>query len=46
MARGLYRKVVRTEFVGQCQCGGGCRWAESVRTKKSANKALRKVKKI
>lgn len=46
MARGLYRKVVRTEFVGQCQCGGGCRWSEKVRSTKSANKALRKVKEI
>ena len=44
MARGLYRKVIKTEFVGQCTCGG--RWSEKVRSTKSANKALRKVKKI
>ena len=46
MARGLYKKVVRTQFAGQASCGGGGRWVERVRSDRSANKALRKMKKI
>lgn len=44
MARSTFKKVVRTKYQGQCQCGGGCRWTERVRSTKSANKAFRKVK--
>ena len=46
MARGLYKKVARTQFCGQCGCGGGYRWSERVRSNRSANKALRRMKKI
>lgn len=46
MSRSLFKKVVRTRFNGQCQCGGGYRWTERVRTNHSANKALRKVEKV
>lgn len=46
MARGLYKKVARTQYAGQASCGGGGRWVEVVRTNKAANKALRKMKKI
>ena len=46
MARGLYKKVARTQFAGQASCGGGGRWVERVRSDRSANKALRKMKKI
>lgn len=42
--RSLYKKVARTKFVGQCQCGGGYRWTERVRSAHSANKAFRKTK--
>lgn len=41
-ARSLYKKMVRTKYVGQCACGDGARWSERVRSNKSANKALRK----
>lgn len=46
MARGLYKKVARTQYEGQASCGGGGRWAERVRSNKAANKALRHMKKI
>ena len=46
MSRSLFKKVVRTQFCGQCQCGGGYRWSERVRSNHSANKVLRKVEKI
>lgn len=46
MARGLYKKVARTQYAGQSHCGGGGRWVERVRSDHSANKALRRMKKI
>lgn len=46
MSRSAFKKVVRTEFVGQCHGIGGGRWVERVRTTKSANKAFRKIKKV
>ena len=45
MSRSIFKKVVRTKFVGQCSYGGS-RWEEKVRSTKSANKAFRKLKKV
>lgn len=42
MNRAEYKKAYRTRYEGQCECGGGSRWVEVVRTAKRANRAARR----
>ena len=40
-ARGAYKKMVKTKAVGKCK--GGLHWTEALKTKKEANKKVRKM---